>query len=73
MNALPRISGSACVAALTWAGFHLKWQQGRHMLMRKDDPPLQVVVPDVPELDRAALEVILHRAGLTVDAFRELL
>ncbi|MCL4693105.1 MAG: hypothetical protein KJ060_11420 [Candidatus Hydrogenedentes bacterium] len=73
MNALPRVSGSACVAALTWAGFHLKWQQGRHMLMRKDEPSLQVVVPDVEEIDRAVLETILHRAGLSVDDFRELL
>ena len=49
---LPRLSGAACVAALTKAGFAVKRQQGSHIILRRDLPYAQVVVPNHGELDR---------------------
>lgn len=71
MRSLPRVSGSACVAALTWAGLALKWQKGRHHFLHHPETGAVVTVPDLPELDSATLRAIIHTAGLTVDEFCE--
>ena len=73
MNGLPRISGRECVRALIRAGFVLVRQHGSHMIMRRDDPFAQVVVPDHAELDRGTLRAIIRQAGLGVDEFLALL
>jgi predicted RNA binding protein YcfA (HicA-like mRNA interferase family) len=73
MNGLPRISGRECVRALARAGFVLVRQQGSHIIMRRDDPFAQVVVPDHAELDRGTLRAIIRQAGLGVDEFVALL
>ena len=52
MNALPSISGRDCAKALAQAVFRLVRQEGSHMVLRRDDPFSQVVVPDHRELDR---------------------
>jgi predicted RNA binding protein YcfA (HicA-like mRNA interferase family) len=63
----PRLSGRECAAALLKAGFHLRRQHGSHLILRRDDPFAQVVVPDHRELDRGTLRAIIRQAGLTVD------
>ena len=73
MSSLPRISGRECIKALAKAGFYLKRQQGSHMILRRDDPFAQVVVPDHKELDTGTLRAIIRHAGLTVDEFVRLL
>lgn len=70
---LPRISGRDCVKALQEAGFYLKRQEGSHIILRRDDPFIQVVVPDHKELDRGTLRAIIRQAGLRVDEFMKLL
>ena len=55
MSKLPRISGRECAKALRKAGFHLQRQEGSHMVLRRDNPFAQVVVPDHKELDRGYL------------------
>jgi predicted RNA binding protein YcfA (HicA-like mRNA interferase family) len=55
------------------AGFVFKCQQGSHMVLRRDDPFAQVVVPDHKELDRGTLRAIIRQAGLGVDEFSRLL
>ena len=72
MSRLPRISGRECVKALTKVGFYLKRQHGSHMILRRDDPFAQVVVPDHKELDRGTLRSIIRQAHLGVDEFMEL-
>ena len=52
MNKLPMISGRECVKVLQKAGFFLKRQHGSHMILRRNSPFSQVVVPDHKELDR---------------------
>ncbi|NMC04326.1 MAG: addiction module toxin, HicA family [Candidatus Lokiarchaeota archaeon] len=73
MTKLPRISGRECVKALSKAGFIVKRQQGSHVILRRDDPFAQVVVPDHEELDIGTLRVIIRQAGVSVDEFIRLL
>jgi predicted RNA binding protein YcfA (HicA-like mRNA interferase family) len=48
-------------------------QQSSHIIMRRDDPFTQVVVPDHKELDSGTLRAIIRQAGLSVDEFKSLL
>ena len=73
MSRLPRISGRDCVQALGKVGFYLKRQHGSHMILRRDDPFAQVVVPNHKELDRGTLRAIIRQVGLGVDEFARLL
>lgn len=73
MSELSRISGRECAKALAKIGFYLKRQEGGHMILRRDDPFGQVVVPDHKELDRGTLRAIIRQVGLNVDEFAKLL
>lgn len=73
MSKLPRISGRECVKALLKVGFYQKHQVGSHIVMRRDNPFAQTVVPDHRELDRGTLRAIIRQAGLTVEEFNKLL
>lgn len=73
MTKLPVISGRDCVKALERAGFFLKRQEGSHIILRRDSPFAQVVVPDHRELDRGTLRGIIRQAGLSVEEFAGLL
>lgn len=64
MSRLPRISGRQCARALGNVGFTLKRQHGSHMILRRDDPFSQVVVPDHKELDRGTLRVVIRQLAL---------
>lgn len=46
MSKLPRLSGRDCVKALAKVGFYQKRQHGSHIILRRDNPFAQVVVPD---------------------------
>ncbi|HET7145548.1 MAG TPA: type II toxin-antitoxin system HicA family toxin [Anaerolineales bacterium] len=70
---MPRISGRECVKALNKIGFYLKRQESSHMVLRRNDPFGQVVVPDHKELDRGTLRAIIRQSGLGVDEFIKLL
>jgi len=73
MSKLPRISGRESVKALERAGFYFKRQAGSHIILRRDDPFAQVVVPDHTELDRGTLRAIIRHVGLSLDEFVQLL
>ena len=74
MSKLQRISGRECVSALQKVGFYFKrHQEGSHIILRRDNPFAQVVVPDHKELDRGTLRGIIRQAGLGVDEFAKLL
>jgi predicted RNA binding protein YcfA (HicA-like mRNA interferase family) len=73
MTQLPVISGRECVAALEGAGFTVRRQVGSHIVMRRDSPFAQTVVPDHRVLDRGTLRAIIRQAGLSVDDFVRLL
>jgi predicted RNA binding protein YcfA (HicA-like mRNA interferase family) len=73
MSNLPRISGRTCVKALTAAGFSILRQHGSHVILRRQDPFTQVVVPEHAELDRGTLRAIIRQTGMTIDQFKSLL
>ena len=72
MSKLPRVSGRECVNVPVRAGFYVRRQEGSHIILRRDDPFSQVVVPDHAELDRGTLRAIIRHAGLSVDEFLKL-
>jgi predicted RNA binding protein YcfA (HicA-like mRNA interferase family) len=69
MSRLPQISGRECVNALEKFGFYLKRQQGSHIIVRRDLPFAQLVVPDHKILDRGTLRAIIRQAGINLEAF----
>ena len=73
MIKLPRVSGRQCVSALEKAGFYRKRQHGSHIILRRDDPFAQLVVPDHNELDRGTLRAIIRQANLTIEQLNKLL
>ncbi len=73
MSKLPSISGRACIKALERAGFTVRRQEGSHVILRRDQPFGQLVVPDHKELDRGTLRAIIRQADLTVEEFLRLL
>ena len=73
MSKLPRISGRECTKALEKIGFYFKRQEGSHIILRRNNPFCQVVVPEHKELDRGTLRAIIRQANLSVDEFVKLL
>ena len=72
-SGLPVISGRDCVKALEKAGFNVRRQHGSHIILRRDNPFAQTVVPDHAELDRGTLRAIIRQSGLSVEEFLKLL
>lgn len=73
MSKLPKISGKECIKVLSKKDFYFKRQAGSHIILRKDDPFSQLVVPNHRELDRGTLRAIIRQASLSVAEFIELL
>lgn len=73
MSKLPGISGRECVKALQKVGFFIKRQESSHIILRRDTPFAQLVIPDHKELDRGTLRAISRQAGVAVDEFVRLL
>jgi predicted RNA binding protein YcfA (HicA-like mRNA interferase family) len=73
MNQFPIISGQVCVKALCKVGFYFKRQHGSHIILRRDTPFTQLVVPDHKELDKGTLRAIIRQSDLSIDEFVKLL
>ncbi len=74
MSKLPRgLSSSRLVRALERANFYVKRQKGSHIVLRRDEPFAQVVVPAHRSLDTGTLAAILDSAGLTAEDLAKLL
>jgi predicted RNA binding protein YcfA (HicA-like mRNA interferase family) len=67
------LSGRDVRRALERAGFLFRRQTGSHMILRRDDPPARIVVPDHKQIRIGTLRRIISDAGLTLDAFLMLL
>ena len=72
MSKLPQVSGSEVVSVLQKLGFVIKRQQGSHLVLRRDDPFAQTVVPKHSQIDRGTLRAVLRRTGVSVDEFNKL-
>jgi len=66
------MSGKEVVKALERAGFYTKRQKGSHIVLRRDNPFAQVVVPDHKSIDTGTLATILDGADLSVEDFVKL-
>lgn len=74
MSKLPRgLSGKEVLRALVKAEFHVKRRKGSHIVLRRDSPFAQVVVPDHKSIDTGTLDSILDCAGIPVEEFIKLL
>ena len=74
MSKLPRgLSGKEVIKALERVGFYIKRRKGSHIVLRRDSPFAQVVVPDHKSIDTGTLASILDGAGLSVEDFISLL
>ena len=73
MSKLPQVSGPDVVRALQKLGFTVRRQHGSHMIMRRDDPFAQTVVPHHRQIDRGTLRAILRQTEITADELIKLL
>ena len=74
MSKLPRgLSGKEVVRALERIGFYIKRRKESHVVLRRDNPFAQVVVPDHKSIDTGTLVAILDGADLTVEDFIKLI
>ena len=73
MSKLPRVSGQDAVDALKKLGFYVRRQHGSHIILRRDSPFAQTVVPNHRVLDSGTLRAIIRQVGVGVEAFTELL
>ena len=73
MSKLPQVSGSDVVRALQKLGFTVRRQHGSHIIMRRDDPFAQTVVPNHKQIDRGTLRAILRQAEITAEELIKLL
>lgn len=69
MSDLPVISGVEAVKAFERAGFNKKRQRGSHIIIRRDAPFCQFVIPNHKILDRGALRAIIRCSMLTIFTF----
>jgi predicted RNA binding protein YcfA (HicA-like mRNA interferase family) len=73
VSKLPSISGKDCAKALENVGFYEKRRESSHIILRRDQPFAQVVVPDHQELAKGTLRAIIRDADLSVEEFIALL
>ena len=73
MSKLPQVSGDDVVRILQKLGFTIRRQHGSHIVMRRDEPFAQTVVPNHRQLDRGTLRAILRQTDITVDELMKLL
>lgn len=73
MSKLPQISGKECIKALEKAGFFVKRQKGSHVILCRNEPFAEVVIPNHKTLDKGTLRAIIRQVDLDVDEFVKLL
>ena len=73
MSKLPQISGQELVRARSKIGFAVRRQHGSHIILRRNDPFAQTVVPDHRQIDRGTLRAILRQTDIDVDELVKLL
>ena len=74
MTKLPRgLSSRKVMSALKKIGFYIRRQKGSHLIMRRESPYAQVVVPIHKAIDTGTLDKILEGAELSVEEFIKLL
>ncbi len=73
MSKLPSISGKECIGALEKIGFYEKRRESSHIIMRRNEPFAQVVVPNHSEIAKGTLRAIIRDVELSIEEFVSLL
>lgn len=73
MAALPTISGRDALAAFQKDGWNFARQRGSHMILVKPGHIASLSIPDHKELAKGTLRGLIRSAGMTPEAFIELL
>ena len=73
MSMLPQVSGADVVRTLRKLGFTIRRQHGSHIILRRDDPFAQTVVPEHRQIDRGTLRAILRQSGITAEDLTKML
>ena len=73
MSKLPLVSGTDLVRAFQLIGFMVRRQQGSHIVLRRDDPFAQTVIPNHKQIDRGTLRAILRQTGISAEELINLL
>lgn len=73
MSKLPSISGKECIKVLEKIGFYQKRRESSHIILRRDEPFAQVVIPEHQELAKGTLRAIIRDVDLSVEEFVSLL
>ena len=61
MSKLPQVSGKNCLKALSKVGFFVKRQKGSHIIVCRNDPFAEVVIPNHKTLDKELFELSFAR------------
>ncbi|MBD2608045.1 type II toxin-antitoxin system HicA family toxin [Scytonema hofmannii FACHB-248] len=69
MSKLPSISAKDCIKALEKIGFYEKRRESSHIIMRRDEPFAQVIVPDHSEIAKGTLRAIIRDIEVSVEEF----
>ena len=69
MSKLPSISGKECIKVLEKIGFYQKRRESSHIILRRNEPFAQIVVPDHQELAKGTLRAIIRDVALSVEEF----
>ena len=72
MPRYPELPPHRVVAALERLGFYVRSRRGSHMVMRRDDPFAQTVVPWHRTVKPVILSEILRQAGVSLEEFLKL-
>ena len=72
MPKYPELPPARIIAALQKLGFYVRRQRGGHVIMRRDDPFAQTVVPYHSRVKPLILMEILRQAGVGLDEFLKL-
>ena len=73
MSKLPVISCRECVKALEKVSFFIRRQTVSRIVMRRENPFTQIVIPDHKVLDRSTLRGIIKNSGISIDEFLKLI
>jgi len=73
MSKLPVLSGEECLRLFLRIGFYKTRQVGSHIIIRRDNPFTQLVIPNHKELDKGTLRAIIKQSGFSLEEFLTLM
>ena len=73
MSRYPEFPPDRVIAGLQQLGFYVRRQRGSHVIMRRDDPLAQTIIPHHRTVKPTIVAEILREANISLDDFLKLL